>query len=858
EESASHVVVWAGQIEAGGGGLKVLCSGEALRRFETIGLSQIIQIEEIAADKRPVRYPVDLGSSQPVEIGMDGPREATPSPAEAELRGVETPAAARPAGARDVPPARPEGEAARAPAEARPSPATETAPHGGGGEKEPRQHGERAGGDLKWVDHGGRREKQPPQHRRHTRPYWAKGTILPGVLLGAVAVAAVVLSLLFREGKTTTLSRPVKPPARRHKEGPAGEAEPPPPAEKAQDGQEPGPRGRSLLGPVGSFASPTGGPSGGSATAVPYTEGEDAGAFAAEVRRESEERMRRMAAGVAPLDATVFRGHGYKLFEQKMRWHEAKLFCEALGGHLVTITSKEENRFVTGLARRAGVSVWLGFTDERKENKWEWVTGEKVGFTNWSPRNPDNFGGHEDWAEIRRERPGGPLMWNDVARGRPARLRSFVCEWERTGPGPGPDPKIAGSRPGTAGDDLSRLFSEFDLSVRKGDYVGARESMERAAGAPANAGIADTLRAAARVAGLLEERRGLIRRAAEIRIGLEITLGTKAGKQKGRLVSFDRDSLTLAIKRRAREGGTFEANQEIPWKDLLPESEEGFAADWQGEGADGAIARMYVALGRGNAARAENLLSQAGSHPLAVFLRNNPRGEGVPEPKEEAPSPKTAEAEETPSRVDVDCPACGGDGLVSTTGCPACDADGYDGASSCTTCSATGRTAYNCFACVGGGSVLAGGKQVECGLCGGKGKPPCPACRSTGKISRMNPAAAGYPTVPCVTCGGKGFDEELKCWRCVGTGEITVVSSHSITRSSYTRSCKVCGGDGLAPPQCRPCRGRGYRASGFQGRVAACLSCAGTGRSFVHCRACRGRGWQRARPDAAITPSSRQ
>ncbi|GAG01894.1 unnamed protein product, partial [marine sediment metagenome] len=70
-------------------------------------------------------------------------------------------------------------------------------------------------------------------------------------------------------------------------------------------------------------------------------------------------------ASQVPPDAVSFRGHRYRLYAQPMSWHDAKRFCERLGGHLVTITSKEESDFATDLVRKAGGDTWIGFTDER-------------------------------------------------------------------------------------------------------------------------------------------------------------------------------------------------------------------------------------------------------------------------------------------------------------------------------------------------------------------------------------------------------------------------------------------------------------------------------------------------------------
>ena len=40
--------------------------------------------------------------------------------------------------------------------------------------------------------------------------------------------------------------------------------------------------------------------------------------------------------------------------------------------------------------------VWIGGTDIKKEGVWEWSDGSPWSYHNWGPKEPNNFGGHED------------------------------------------------------------------------------------------------------------------------------------------------------------------------------------------------------------------------------------------------------------------------------------------------------------------------------------------------------------------------------------------------------------------------------------------------------------------------------
>ena len=61
-----------------------------------------------------------------------------------------------------------------------------------------------------------------------------------------------------------------------------------------------------------------------------------------------------------------FNGHEYKLFPNVVSWTTAETNSKAEGGHLVTITSPEENAFVKSLIASYSTS-WIGFTDSGSE-----------------------------------------------------------------------------------------------------------------------------------------------------------------------------------------------------------------------------------------------------------------------------------------------------------------------------------------------------------------------------------------------------------------------------------------------------------------------------------------------------------
>jgi hypothetical protein len=90
-------------------------------------------------------------------------------------------------------------------------------------------------------------------------------------------------------------------------------------------------------------------------------------------------------------------------------WTQAETNAMALGGHLVAIGSEEENSFIW---KEYGKNYWIGFTDEGSEGEWRWSSGEVVTYTNWSPGNPNNYWGTQNYAWFWTDTPG---MWDDLA-----------------------------------------------------------------------------------------------------------------------------------------------------------------------------------------------------------------------------------------------------------------------------------------------------------------------------------------------------------------------------------------------------------------------------------------------------------
>jgi type 1 glutamine amidotransferase len=140
-------------------------------------------------------------------------------------------------------------------------------------------------------------------------------------------------------------------------------------------------------------------------------------------------RARRTGPG-RPADARKFLGKYYKVFPQQLTWHEAKVRCQELGGHLVVVSSEQENRFLTSLVKERMLGgAWLGATDEQSEGRWIWVDGTPLRYSNWDIPNkqPNNKQGIEHYMVLLTRLNG---TWCDQPNDGRQEHPGFICEWD--------------------------------------------------------------------------------------------------------------------------------------------------------------------------------------------------------------------------------------------------------------------------------------------------------------------------------------------------------------------------------------------------------------------------------------------
>ena len=70
----------------------------------------------------------------------------------------------------------------------------------------------------------------------------------------------------------------------------------------------------------------------------------------------------------------------------KTSWDAAENFCQNEGGHLASVTSKEDQAYM--LDRVGRKPVWIGATDRKREGFWEWTDCIPFNFTGWASGEP--------------------------------------------------------------------------------------------------------------------------------------------------------------------------------------------------------------------------------------------------------------------------------------------------------------------------------------------------------------------------------------------------------------------------------------------------------------------------------------
>ena len=157
---------------------------------------------------------------------------------------------------------------------------------------------------------------------------------------------------------------------------------------------------------------------------------------------------------LVPVDTAVLNGSVYELYNFTADWETVRQWCELQGGHLVTVTSAEEEAVVEELTQSVTSHCWLGASDAENEGEWKWVTGEEFSYSDWYDDEPNNSCSNENYLVINC----GASAWNDTLCNSPY-ANHFILERNISYP-----------------DFTTTLLSNNTISITK--YTGSASSLE--------------------------------------------------------------------------------------------------------------------------------------------------------------------------------------------------------------------------------------------------------------------------------------------------------------------------------------------------------------------------------------------
>ena len=146
-----------------------------------------------------------------------------------------------------------------------------------------------------------------------------------------------------------------------------------------------------------------------------------------------------VASSGAPAAATEvlsFGGHRYQYIPGSVSWDEAKAKAEALGGHLATVTSREEDErlaaLLKGLFPIGGEQVIVLLGGFWQDGAWRWATGEPFTYQHWREGEPNDTSKPHPYLNY-WSKMGVDFGWADDSRDSTSHIRGFLIEWDNSG-----------------------------------------------------------------------------------------------------------------------------------------------------------------------------------------------------------------------------------------------------------------------------------------------------------------------------------------------------------------------------------------------------------------------------------------
>jgi hypothetical protein len=121
----------------------------------------------------------------------------------------------------------------------------------------------------------------------------------------------------------------------------------------------------------------------------------------------------------SPISSAIFdaaNGHSYYLLSFDT-WSNSEAEAVTLGGHLVTINDAAEQSFVYNTFSTYGGTnhnLWIGLSDPSNTGNYAWSSGAPITYTDWSPGEPNNYGGVEHYGMVWGPPDTRANQWNDI------------------------------------------------------------------------------------------------------------------------------------------------------------------------------------------------------------------------------------------------------------------------------------------------------------------------------------------------------------------------------------------------------------------------------------------------------------
>ncbi|XP_063291150.1 pulmonary surfactant-associated protein D-like [Pelobates fuscus] len=106
---------------------------------------------------------------------------------------------------------------------------------------------------------------------------------------------------------------------------------------------------------------------------------------------------------------------------QEATYNEGKAICSSAGGQLASPTNAEENRVILAVAQQNKKIPFFGINDIQTEGTFRYPNGERISYSNWKVREPNDLYGIEDCVEMHDSG-----LWNDTIC---TEKRLVICEF---------------------------------------------------------------------------------------------------------------------------------------------------------------------------------------------------------------------------------------------------------------------------------------------------------------------------------------------------------------------------------------------------------------------------------------------